>query len=442
MPSADRSIPRLAIEYLPLDDLKPDPRNARTHTPRQIRQIAKSIQTFGFGVPALIDGDGRILSGHGRVAACRSLGMAEIPVVRLAHLTEPQARAFQIADNRLTELGGWDERILGETLRDLSLADLTFDLDVIGFEVAEIDLKIGALDGGSDDADDEPDPPKGPAITRPGDLWTVGAHRILCGDSLAEASYHQLLGEDRAHAVFADPPYNVRVQGHVGGRGKIKHREFAMASGEMSEAEYTALLVGVFSRLRDWTAAGSISFVAIDWRHLHEMLVAGRRCFTELKNICVWAKTQPGMGSLYRSQHEMVVVFKNGDAPHRNNVQLGRFGRSRSNLWTYASPASFGRTTEEGSLLADHPTPKPVAMVADAILDVTQRGDLVLDPFLGGGATLIAAERTGRACRGIEIDPLYVDTCLRRIIRHSGLDPVRADGRSFLELEKELVDGE
>jgi DNA modification methylase len=331
---------------------------------------------------------------------------------------------------------------LGETLKELSLQDLTFDLEVIGFEVTEIDLKIGALDDGDDDPDDELPPAKGVAVTRLGDLWTVGPHKVFCGDALADASYQQLLGEERAHAVFADPPYNVKVQGHVGGRGKIKHREFAMASGEMSEPEYTAFLVEQLSHLRDRSAVGAIAFLCIDWRHLFEMQVAARRCSLALKNICVWAKTQPGMGSLYRSQHEMVAVFKNGDAPHRNNVQLGRFGRARSNLWRYASPASFGRATEEGSLLADHPTPKPVAMVADAILDVTQRGDLVLDPFLGGGATLIAAERTGRACRGIEIDPLYVDTCLRRIIRHSGLDPVRADGRRFLELEEGATDGE
>ena len=343
--SSTRSAPasRLAIEYLPIDDLRPDPRNARTHSPRQIRQIAKSIQTFGFGVPVLIGGDGRLLCGHGRLEACRSLGIAEIPTVRLTYLNDTQARAFQIADNRLTELGGWNERLLGETLRDLSLEDLTFDLDVIGFEVAEIDLKIGALDDDDHEVDDEPEISTGPAITSPGDIWTIGPHLVLCGDALVEASYHQLLGEDRAHAVFADPPYNVRVQGHVGGRGKIKHREFAMASGEMSEAEFTAFLVEVFSHLRDWTAAGSIAFVAMDWRHLHEMFVAGRRCFTELKNVCVWAKTHPGMGRLYRSQHEMVAVFKSGDAPHRNNIQLGRFGRNRSNLWSYSSPASWPR---------------------------------------------------------------------------------------------------
>lgn len=431
----------LSIEYLSLDELQPNPRNTRAHSVRQTRQIAKAIETFGFGVPMLVDANNGILAGHGRLAACRMLGIARVPVVRLSHLTPAQSLAFQIADNRLTELGGWNERILGETLRELSLQDLTFDLDVIGFEVAEIDLKIGALDDGDDDPDDELPLAKGPAVTRPGDLWTIGPHKVLCGDALADASYHQLLGEERAHAVFADPPYNVKVQGHVGGRGKIKHREFAMASGELSEPEFATFLVGGFTHLANWTTAGSILFIAMDWRHLLVLLVAGRRCFTELKNICVWAKTQPGMGSLYRSQHEMVVVYKNGDAPHRNNVQLGRFGRNRSNLWTYPSPASFGRATEEGALLADHPTPKPVAMVADAILDVTQRGDLVLDPFLGGGATLIAAERTGRACRGIEIDPLYVDTCLRRIIRHSGLDPVRADGRRFLELEGS-TDGE
>ena len=435
---------RLSIEYLPLDRLAPDPDNTRIHSKTQIAQIAKSIKAFGFSVPILIDAADKVLCGHGRLEACRRVGMTEAPVVRLDDLSESQAKAFQIAENRLTELGGWDEIKLAQTLRDLSLQDLTFDLDTIGFEMGEIDLRIEGLQLTPAAADPVDDPvPGGPSITRVGDLWRLGRHKVLCGDALAAGSYDLLMGSTLADVVITDPPYNVPIQGHVGGRGRTKHREFAMAVGEMSEAAFTDFLATVMGHAVKRSRPGALGYWFMDWRHLYELIGAGKASYGEMKNLCVWAKTHAGQGALYRSQHELVAVFKRPGGAHTNNVQLGRFGRNRSNLWTYSSPSSFGRAGEEGSLLADHPTPKPVAMVADALMDASDRGDVVVDPFLGGGATLIASEQVGRVCFGLELDPLYVDAIVRRFIRLTGHDAVReADGASFIQLQAEAFDDE
>jgi ParB-like chromosome segregation protein Spo0J len=401
-----------------LAELKLDARNPRLHSPKQIKQIARSIEAFGFNVPVLVDAAGQVIAGHGRVLACRQLGWTEVPTIQLDHLSPLQARAFMVADNRLSDLSKWDEPLLAETLRDLSLADIDFELEAIGFDMGEIDLRIESLQAevgqGADPADTFAPPAPGPAVTRPGDLWLLGRHRLLCGDALDPAAYAQLLADAKAVMVFTDPPYNVPIAGHVSGLGAVQHREFAMAVGEMSQAEFTTFLRTAMTLMAQHSQDGSLQFVCIDWRHLGEALAAGRAAYTELKNLCVWAKDNAGMGSLYRSQHELVLVFKAGRAPHRNNVELGRHGRHRSNLWRYAGVNSFGRSTEEGNLLSLHPTVKPVALVADAILDCTARGDVVLDPFLGSGTTLIAAERVGRRCCGMELDPLYADTIIRR----------------------------
>ncbi|MGG5890087.1 site-specific DNA-methyltransferase [Falsiroseomonas sp. HC035] len=408
----------LDIKYRAVTDLRLNERNPRAHSPRQIRQIARSIATFGFNVPVLIDPDDRVVAGHGRVLACRQLGWTEVPTIRLDHLGPAQMQAFMVADNRLAEISTWDERLLAETLRELTLADLDFELEVIGFEMAEIDLRIEGLDAPPKEAPDPADVlaerPAGPAVSKSGDLWLLGRHRLLCGSALEQASYATLLPAKRAAMVFTDPPYNVRIAGHVSGLGVISHREFPMASGEMSGAEFTAFLTTALGLAAQHSRAGSLHFVCMDWRHIPELLAAGHEAYSELKNLCVWAKDNAGMGSLYRSQHELVFVFKSGKAPHRNNVELGQHGRHRSNLWSYPGVNSFGRRSEEGDLLAMHPTVKPVRLVADAILDCTARGELVLDPFLGSGTTLMAAERTGRRCCGFELDPLYVDTIVRR----------------------------
>jgi len=423
----------LKIAYKDPAQLKPRARNPRTHSPKQIKQIATSIQQFGFVSPVLVDAADGIIAGHGRVAAAKHLGMSDIPTVRVDHLTPAQVRAYVIADNKLAENAGWDRALLALELQELSV-ELNFDVTVTGFETAEIDILIGELNqDNADDADNVPDIDRSkPAITRPGDLWRIGDHALYCGDALDNTSYGALLGSKKAQMVFTDPPYNVPIAGHVSGKGRAKHREFAMASGEMSEAEFTKFLMETFQRLVAFSTNGSLHFICMDWRHMREVLDAAKP-YSEFKNLCVWAKTNAGMGSLYLSQHELVFIFKNGTAPHINNVELGRFGRSRSNLWTYAGVNTFGK--ERDAELAMHPTVKPLALVSDAILDCSKRGGIILDAFAGSGTTLIAAEKTSRRGYGIEIDPYYADTIIRRFDKVYGLKAMHGGtGKTFEEV--------
>ena len=322
------------------------------------------------------------------------------------------------------------------------LLDLDFDIEVTGFDMGEIDLRIEGLTSESEGIEDAADalsaPQAGSPVTRLGDLWLLGRHRVCCGNALEDAHLSALMQGKKAAMVFTDPPYNVAVDGHVSGLGAIKHREFVMASGEMNEAEFSAFLRQVLSLLILYSADGSLLFVCMDWRHLFELLAAARQLYIELKNLCVWVKDNGGMGSLYRSQHELIAVFKSGHESHRNNVQLGQFGRNRTNVWRYPGANSFGRRSDEGNLLALHPTVKPVQLVADAIMDCSARGDIVLDTFMGIGSSVISAERTGRRCYGLELDPLYVDTIVRRWQSFTG-DSARhaASGRTFDDLEAE-----
>jgi DNA modification methylase len=432
----------LAIVYRRIDELKPDPANPRRHTKKQIRQIADSIRIFGFNVPILIDRDGKIVVGHGRWLACHLLGITEVPTLCLDHLTPAQASAFMIADNRLTEIGSWDDRLLAEQLQELSVHGLDFNIEVTGFEMAEIDLRIASLEEpperDDDPADQVPEVPAGPSVSKIEDLWQLHQHRLLCGSALDSAAFTLLLGEERAAMVFTDPPYNVRIDGHASGLGGIHHRPFPMASGEMDSSQFITFLGGAFRNLAAFGVDGALHFICMDWRHIAELLTAGRDVYGELKNLCVWVKDNAGMGSFYRSQHELVFVFKHGSGQHRNNVQLGRFGRNRSNVWRYPGANSFARSGEEGNVSALHPTVKSVAMVADAILDCSARGDIVLDAFLGSGTTMIAAERTGRRCYGLELDPGYVDTTVRRWQALTGGSARHAaSGRSFDDLARE-----
>lgn len=404
------------ISLCPLGDLRLDPRNPRQHSKRQIQQIGRSIKTFGFVVPILANSDGMILAGHGRYLAAQSLGLSEVPVIRLDHLTPEQARAFAIADNRLTETSQWDDQLLAQALAELAKADLDFDLDVTGFSMGEIDVRIDGLTLNADDKDpaDQFVVSDQQPVTQAGDLWVLDEHRILCANSLESASYEILMQGKLAELVFTDAPYNVPIAGHVSGNGKTQHREFAMATGEMSQTEFTQFLATVMRLLVAHSSNGSVHYLCMDWRHSAEILAAGSQCYSELKNICVWAKDKGGMGTFYRSQHEFVLVYKNGTAPHRNNFELGQHGRYRTNVWNYPSASTLSRQGTEGDLLALHPTVKPIALVADAILDCSARGGIVLDVFLGSGTTLLAAHRVGRTCYGLEIDPLYVDTAIRR----------------------------
>jgi DNA modification methylase len=360
-------------------------------------------------VPILIDRDKTVIAGHGRLEAARRLGMSSVPTILVDHLSPAQARALRIADNRLAELSDWNREALQiefADLMELSLeGELNFDLTITGFEMPEIDLIIGVDGDATSEPEtvEEPDRSK-PAVTRPGDLWVLGPHRILCGNALEEASYKRVLENVTPRMVFTDPPYNVAINGHVRSGNGGAHREFAMASGEMSEDEFSAFLMSCLALLVSSLPKGGIAMACIDWRHIEELIAAGKAAGLELINLCVWNKTNGGMGSLYRSKHELVCIFRKPGAPHINNVELGKHGRNRNNVWDYSGVNSFGKCREAD--LADHPTVKPTALVADAILDVTHRGDIVLDSFGGSGSTLLAAEKTGRKARLIELDPL------------------------------------
>jgi DNA modification methylase len=318
------------------------------------------------------------------------LGWQSVPTICLEHLSEAQARAFMIADNRLTEIAVWDDRLLAEQLKQLAELELDFSLEATGFAMAEIDLRIEGLQLAAQPASDTADalPTVGSAVSRAGDLWLLDRHRVLCGSALDEAAYTELLGQARAAMAFTDPPYNVPIAGNVSGLGRIKHRDFMMAAGEMDEREFITFLTRALRLLTTFSVEGALHYICMDWRHLGELLAAGRAVYGELKNLCVWVKHNGGMGSFYRSRHELVLVFKHGRAAHRNNVELGRFGRNRSNVWEYASPSAFGHAGEEGNLLALHPTVKPVALIANAMLDASARGDLtskLRDSVLGTG---------------------------------------------------------
>ena len=411
----------LAVRYLPTNALKPYPGNARKHSKHQIRQIAVSIQNFGFTNPVLVASDSTIIAGHGRVEAAKLLGMNQVPTIGLENLTRTQIRAYVLADNRLAEKAKWDNDILSIELQHLIANDENLDVTITGFEIPEIDLIIEAIRNKQQDIDDlfqidETAPP----VTQSGDLWQLARHRLLCANSLDESSFKALMLRRNANLVFVDPPYNVAIDGHASGNGRVRHREFAMAAGELSEAEFVAFLTTSFRLLARHSTPDSVHFICQDWRHMGQLLAATGQIYDAHLNTCVWVKNNGGMGSLYRSQHELVFVFRNGKGRHRNNVQLGKFGRDRTNVWEYAGANTFSRQGDEGNLLALHPTVKPVALVADAILDCSSRGDIVLDTFLGSGTTLIAAERVGRACFGIEIDPLYVDVAIRRWQKHTG----------------------
>ena len=418
------STPPLAIEHLATSSLRPYARNARTHSPKQIAQIAASIREFGFNNPVLVDREGEIIAGHGRVAAAELISLETVPCVRLEHLTEAQKRAYILADNKLAEKAGWDREILAIELQGLMELDIAFDVSLTGFDMPEIDDLIGELDAKPPKADPADNVPavEAKAVTQLGDIWQIGPHRLICGDALDPETHERLLDGEQAQLVFTDPPYNVKIDGHVSGLGSVKHREFAMASGEMTEAEFTTFLASVFENLVAASTDGAINFICMDWRHMGEVIAAARGRYTDFKNLCVWSKTNGGMGSLYRSQHELVFVFKAGTAPHINNVELGKHGRYRTNVWSYAGANAFSASRDDD--LAMHPTVKPVALVADAILDCSNRKGIVLDAFAGSGTTLVAAHKTGRRGYGIELDPHYCDVIIRRLTKVAKLDAV------------------
>ena len=424
--------PRVVEPRAP-SDLRPYSRNARTHSRKQVRQIADSIERFGFTNPVLVSDDGEIIAGHGRVEAAKLLGMTTVPTLRLSHLSPEERRAYVLADNKLALNAGWDQDILAIELQ--ALIDLDFDVTLTGFSLAEVDFTLDAARERDPEAppgvEDEIPSIAAEAVSRMGDVWVLGRHRIICGDAREAADYARLLGDERVDMVFTDPPYNVPIDGHVCGSGRIRHREFAMGVGEMSQEAFTGFLADALKPMAASCRDGVIAFVCMDWRHMTELLNAGAQVFSELKNLCVWNKTNGGMGTFYRSKHELVFVYKVGAASHTNTFGLGDTGRYRTNVWDYAGISSMGSTRAED--LAMHPTVKPVAMVADAIRDCSKRGDIVLDGFGGSGTTLIAAEVCGRSARVMEFDPHYCDVIIRRFERLTGKQATLADNGALFD---------
>ena len=428
----------LAVTNLPVSELKPYSRNARTHSKKQVGQVAASIQSFGFNVPILVDEEQTVLAGHARLEAAKKLGLDTVPCVRLSHMSKAQKKAFILADNRLALNAGWDEETLSLELKELLELDTDFEIGVTGFSVAEIDGLVEGLkleEPGNPKEDRLPEVAEA-AMTRPGDLWILGPHRMLCGSALSPEDCSRLLGGEKAQFVITDPPYNVPITGHVSGLGKVRHREFAAASGEMTADQFTAFLETAFRNLVANSTDGSIHMVFMDWRHMAEVQAAGGSVYSELKNLIVWVKDNGGMGSFYRSRHELIFVFKNGTAPHVNSFELGQHGRYRTNVWTYKGMNSFGGKRNDE--LGLHPTVKPVALLADAIKDVSTRASIVLDLFGGSGSTLIAAHKTGRRGYLMELDPLYCDRSLRRWENFAKDDAVlEGTGQTFAEVAKE-----
>ena len=369
--------------------------------------------------------------------------MKDVPTIALESMTDAQRRAYAIADNRIAELASWDNELLKVELGELSVAFPDLDLTITGFATAEIDaivLGSGEASPASDPAVDKLPANTGPTVSRPGDLWQLGSHRLLCGDARDGDSYRALLGDKRAGMVITDPPFNVRIAGHARGLGRHRHADFVMASGEMTGPEFIAFLECALSQMAAFSTPGAVHFTFIDWRHVFEMLTAGRTVYDALLNICVWAKGNGGMGSLYRSEHELVLAWRVKGGAHLNNVELGRFGRNRTNVWRYGGANSFGSDRDE--MLSLHPTVKPVAMLADAILDVSKRGEVVLDPFVGSGSTIIAAEKVNRVAACIEIDPTYVDVAIRRFEERTGTEARHVlSGRTFDEEADERREG-
>ena len=432
----DGLIRSLKVELRPLAAVRPAKRNARTHSEKQIEQIASSIRQFGFTNPIIVNDEGMIVAGHGRHAAAKLLGMADVPVIPIHDLDPAELRTYALADNRIAQNAGWDAEVLRIEFEELNALELSFDMEITGFSTTEMDqLLVITPEEEKLEKLPEVDRKQTCGVER-GDVWILGNHRLLCGDSRSPESFAALMGDGRARLVFSDPPFNVKINGHVGGLGKTKHAEFAMATGEMSRAEFTGFLETAFRNAADVSMDGAIHYQCMDWRHVEEMMKAGSAVYSELKNICIWSKDNAGMGSFYRSQHELVFVWKVGTAPHLNTVELGKNGRYRTNIWNYRGPTKSGPDAE----LAMHPTVKPVPMIMDAIRDTSKPGEIVLDPFGGSGSTLIAAEKTKRLGRLIEYEPGYCEVTIRRwqtLTRKPAV--LEATGESFTDVSARRI---
>jgi DNA modification methylase len=423
------------VELRATRDLRPAERNARTHSKKQICQIADSIRRFGFINPVVIDQEGRIVAGHARTEAAKLIGVNWVPVIQVTHLSDLEVRAYILADNKLAENAGWDRELLAIELQEL--IDLSpvegFDVSLTGFEAAEIDPLLADMEAPQPQPEDFVPPLPQRAVTRRGDLWLLGKHRLLCGDARSADDFGRLMSGRPAAATFCDPPYNVRVASIVG-RGRIRHAEFAFGSGEMTSAQYRRFLTDTLRNAIQFSTAAAIHYVCMDWRHIGDLIDVGKKIYGEILNVVVWNKSNAGQGSFYRSQHELIGVFRVGGGPHRNNIELGRHGRNRSNVWTYPGVNSFGHGRMEA--LASHPTVKPVALVADALLDSTARGDVVLDQFAGSGTTILAATKVGRIAHAMEYEPRFIDVAIRRWQEMTHLEAELVGGGPFNDVAK------
>ncbi|XBQ17393.1 MAG: DNA methyltransferase [Oceanicaulis sp.] len=426
----------LKVEYVDPHTLIQYERHTRIHSNRQIYKIERSISRYGFVNPILIDDQNGVIAGHGRLVAALHLRYHEVPVIRLSHMSAAEKRAYIIADNRLAEEAGWDVELLRLELGDLIELKDEIDITDTGFDIAQVDMILLEPEGRPTGPDtDDVVPEEAPAVTRQGDLWLFDdeRHRVLCGDALEQADVARLIDGQAVRMLLTDPPYNVPVKGHVSGLGKAEHGEFAYASGEMDAGQFTQFLKDTLSNGAAHLVDGGLAYVFMDWRHIEEVMAAGRAVFDRFENMCVWTKTNGGMGSLYRSSHELCFIFKSGKASHLNHVQLGRFGRNRTNVWAFAGANAFSKNRDAD--LADHPTVKPVGMLAEAMLDVTNPDDVVLDLFGGSGSTLLAARRVHRCACLMEYEPGYVDVMIRRWIGRYGSIPVLEEtGESYHEV--------
>ena len=429
-------IPTLPIiEMRPPQALHKSSSNVRIHPKKQIRQIAKTIDVVGFIGAVIVDENDVILAGEARTEAAKLREMPLVPTIKVSGLSTAKKRVFMLADNKLNEWAGWNRETLVVELGELAglLPELELDLSITGFEPAEIDVLFT-------DQASQPEPldsfPSFDSVvaTQPGDLWRLNEHRLMCASALHFSNFDKLMEGAQARMVFADPPYNVRVA-DIQGRGRIKHGEFAFASGEMTSQEYVEFLKNTLGNAAKVSADGAISYVFHDWRHVREMAEAAGEIYGATLNICIWVKTNGGQGSFYRSAYESVGVYGIGHERHQNNVQLGRYGRNRTNVWTYPGVNSFGKGRMEA--LASHPTVKPVALVADAMRDCTTKGDVVLDPFIGSGTTILAGEKIGRKVFGLEVDPKYVDVAIQRWETYTKREATLEDGRTYAEVKAE-----
>lgn len=416
----------LEIVYLKATAIKPSPHAARQHSAAQRRKLKNLLQKFGQVAPIVLDANHQIIDGHAIYETLRELGHDEIAVTIVENRTEAEIRALRLALNRIAQDTVWDDaKLRGEFEYLISVG---FDCDLSGFDQLEIDmvLQIDAPTANvvEEETFDDLAPAAGPSAAKPGDVFRLGDHVIGCGDARDVNFIRDLVGLKTVACVFTDPPYNVKIDGFVSGLGKTRHREFAMGTGEMSREQFVAFLSATVAAIKPVLVDGAILYLCMDWRHSNELCEAAVQNDLEQKNLCVWTKTNASLGSFYRSQHELIFVFKHGNGPHQNHFGLGAGGRNRSNVWPYRGVNAFGK--DRMDLLGIHPTVKPVAMIADALRDVTRRGDIVLDVFLGSGSTLIAAEETGRVCVGVELDPIYVDAAIRRWQKRTGKDAIHA----------------